>query len=176
MLNLFQSTLRGWASELLFHIYTYRFKLITLLSTTMKIIKEIMVGAVLLFMCQNLKASTLPKRTDLSKYMAVNTYINAVIHGRPYGIDDAIDDDVFINVQHGNKVNVAYKPQLLYTLKWTENMEQKCKYTKSIVWEDENLSIQKLSMKYPDFTRTDVITLQRAGSGWKITKVETSFK
>jgi hypothetical protein len=136
-----------------------------------------MVGAVLLlFICQNLSASTLPKRSDLSKYRAVNIYINAVVHGKPNGITDAIDDDAFFNIQHGSKANVAYKPQLLYALRWTENTEQKCKYTKSIVWEDENLSIQKLSMKFPDFTRTDVITLQRAGSGWKITKVETSFK
>src|SRR3981189_1661511 len=104
MLKKIQSTLgRGWASELLFHTFTYRFKLITLLSTTMKIIKEVMVGAVvLLFMCQNLKASTLPNRTDLSKYKAVNTYINAVVHGKPNGITDAIDDDAFFNIQHGN--------------------------------------------------------------------------
>ena len=177
MLSFFQSTrIRGWASELLFNLYTYRFKLITLLSTTMKIIKEIMVGAVLLIVCQNLRASTLTKRTDLSKYKAVNTYINAIVHGRPNGIIDAIDDDAFFNIQHGDRVNVAYKPQLLYALRSTENIEQKCKYSKNILWEDENISIQKLSMKFPDFTRTDVITLQHAGSGWKITKVETSFK
>ena len=38
------------------------------------------------------------------------------------------------------------------------------------------MKVIKVDMKYSDFTRTDVITAEHAGHGWKITKVETSFK
>lgn len=142
----------------------------------MKIIKEIMIGLILLLVCNNIMASTSPRRIDLSKFRAVNIYINAVVHGKVGNIKDVIDDDAFFNIQHGTKFNTVSKPQVIYALSWTQNMEQICRYSKSIVWEDGNISILKLNMRYSDFTRTDMVTLQRAGSEWKITKVETSFE
>ncbi len=142
----------------------------------MKIIKEVMIGLMLILVVGGANASTSPRRIDLSKFRAVNTYINAVVHGKLNNVKEVIDDDAFFNIQHGNKYNTVNKPEVLYALSWTENMEQKCKYSKSIVWEDAGMSILKLNMKYADFTRTDIVTLQRAGAEWKITKVETSFK
>jgi len=177
MLNLFQATrLKGWTGELLFQLYKYKFKITTLISVTMKIIKEVMIGMIFIVFLNNAHASTSPRRIELSKFRAVNTYINAVVHGKLNNVKEVIDDEAFFNIQHGNKYNTVNKPEVLYALSWTENMEQKCKYSKSIVWEDGSMSILKLNMKYADFTRTDMITLQRAGAEWKITKVETSFK
>lgn len=175
MLNLFQSTrMKGWTGELLFQLYKYKFKITTLISTTMKIIKEVLIGLVLILVCNNIKASTSPRRIDLAKFRAMNTYINAVVHGRVQDIKNVIDDNAHFSVQHGKKFNTVYKPQVLRALRSAKNIEQNCSYRKSIVWEGSGISVQKVRMKYPDFTRTDRITLQRAGSEWKITNVEIS--
>ena len=42
--------------------------------------------------------------------------------------------------------------------------------------DDDLKKVLKVDMKYADYTRTDVITTEHVGAGWKITKVETSFK
>ena len=42
--------------------------------------------------------------------------------------------------------------------------------------DDDEKKVMKVNMKYADYTRTDIVTAEPEGKGWKITKVETSFK
>jgi hypothetical protein len=142
----------------------------------MKIMKEVMIGLVLILACNNIKASTSPRRIDLGKFRAMNTYINAVVHGKVHDVKYVIDDNAIFKVQHGKKFNTVGKLQALRALRSAQNIEQNCRYSKSIVWEGSGISVQKVNMKYPDFTRTDRITLQRADNGWKITNVEISLQ
>jgi len=111
-----------------------------------------------------------------TKDEVINTYLNAVVHGKLGGVDEAIDDDAQFNMKRGDHVNTLSKPQILDALKSNENVDQDCQCTKTVLQDDDQISVMKVDMKYGDYTRTDVITAQHAGSGWKITKVETSFK
>ena len=65
---------------------------------------------------------------------------------------------------------------MINTLKSSEGVEQNCECTKSVVQDSDEISTLKVEMKFSDFSRIDVITAQHAGNGWKITKVDTSFK
>jgi hypothetical protein len=141
----------------------------------MKTLKAMMMGMVLLLICGASRATSLTS-DDNSKDHAIDTYLNAVVHGKLAGVDEAIDNDAHFDMKRGNNVNTLTKSQIMSALKANENIEQDCQCTKTVVRDDDEMKVIKLDMKYNDFTRTDVITTEHAGSGWKITKVETSFK
>ena len=141
----------------------------------MKTLRAMMMGLALLLVCGASQAAPL-KSSDNSKDKAINTYLDAVVHGKLNGISDAIDDDAKFNMTRGDRVNTLTKSQILDALKANENIDQDCQCTKTVIRDDDDTKVLKVDMKYTDFTRTDVITTEHAGSGWKITKVETSFK
>ena len=141
----------------------------------MKTLKAMMMGMVSLLICGASQATSLISH-DNSKDKAIDTYLNAVVHGKLAGIDDAIDNEAQFDMKRGNNVNTLTKAQIISALKANENVEQDCQCTKTVVRDDDDMKVMKVDMKYNDFTRTDVITTEHAGSGWKITKVETSFK
>lgn len=115
--------------------------------------------------------------TAPTKDEAINSYLNAVIHGKFAGVENAIDDDAEFNlIRGGNVVHRLNKGEILNSLRSSENIDSDCQCTKTIVQDSDDISTLKVEMKYADFTRIDVITAQHAGDGWKITKVDTSFK
>ncbi len=140
----------------------------------MKTLKAMLMGLALVFAVGVASAATTsgPKPT---KDDVFNTYLNAVVHGKLAGIEDVIDDEAEFNIKHGDNVSTIGKQQIIRSLKSTENIEQDCHCTKSVVQDSDDVSMLKVEMKYADFTRVDIITAQRAGHGWKITKVESSY-
>ncbi|MGZ3751119.1 MAG: nuclear transport factor 2 family protein [Mucilaginibacter sp.] len=142
----------------------------------MKTLKTMVMGLALLLVCVVTNATPKTIHGTSTKDDVINTYLNAVVHGKLDGLSNAIDDDAEFKMLRGASVTTLNKLQILSTLKSSENIEQDCQCTKTVLQEDTELSVVKVEMKYADFSRTDVITAQRAGDGWKITKVETSFK
>jgi len=141
----------------------------------MKTLKSMMMGLALLLVCNITNAAGVNhKKADKSD--AVDTYMNAVVHGKIAGVEDAIADGVQFNMIRGGRVNTLNKEELIGSLKSGENVEQDCKCAKSVIQDSDDVKVTKVVMTYPDFTRTDVITTQKVGNGWKITKVDSSFK
>jgi hypothetical protein len=168
--------MRGWVGELLFHKYTYyRSKLKALSTGTMKIIKRIMVGLALLLVCCIAEAAPTGHNNSTNDEV-IDTYLNAVLHGKLANVNDAIDDDAQFNMKRGDRINTLDKAQIINALKVNENIEQDCQCTKTVLQDETEKKVLKVEMKYSDYTRTEVITTEHAGSGWKITKVEMTFK
>ena len=111
-----------------------------------------------------------------TKDEVLDTYLNAVMHGKLAGVNDAIDDDAQFNMKRGDRVNTLTKAQIIDALKSSENVDRDCQCAKTVLQDDDAKKVLKVDLKFSDYTRTDVITTERIGSGWKITKVETSFK
>ena len=142
----------------------------------MKTLKAMVMGLALLLVCGVSQAASVTNHINSTRDEVIDAYVNAVVHGKINGFSDLIDDDAKFNMKRGSNVNTLSKPQILNSLKSNENVEQDCQCTKTVMQDSDDMSVIKVDMKYNDFTRTDVITAQRAGNGWKITKVETSFK
>ncbi|HWZ16269.1 MAG TPA: nuclear transport factor 2 family protein [Mucilaginibacter sp.] len=141
----------------------------------MKTLKTMLMGLALLFAFGTAGAAT-ASGSKPTKDDVFNTYLNAVVHGKLAGIDEVIDDDAQFNIMRGGNVNTMSKLQVINSLKLAENIDQECQCTKSVVQDSDDMSTLKVEMKYADFSRIDVITAERAGKGWKITKVDTSYK
>lgn len=141
----------------------------------MKTLKSIVMGFALLIICGAANAANKTNDKGPGKDEVIDTYLNAVVHGKLDGIDKAIDDGAHFNMTRGDNVNSLSKQQLLRSLKSTENIEQDCKCTSSVVRDENDICVRKVQMNYGDFTRTDLITAEREGKGWKITKVDISY-
>lgn len=140
----------------------------------MKTLKAMMMGLALLLVCSFSQAA--PIGHGNSKDEVIDTYLNAIVHGKLDGVSDAIDADAQFYMKRGERVNTLTKAQIMDGLKASANIEQDCQCTKTVMQDDDQKKVMKVDMKYADYTRTDVITAEPIGAGWKITKVETSFK
>ena len=141
----------------------------------MKTFKAMMMGLALLLVCGISQAAPIG-HGNATKDEVIDTYLNAVVHGKLDGVSNAIDDDAKFYTKRGDLVNTLTKSQILEAMQASANIEQQCQCTKSVLQDDNEKKVMKVDMKYGDYTRTDVITAEPAGKGWKITKVETSFK
>jgi hypothetical protein len=92
------------------------------------------------------------------------------------GIDKAIDDNARFYVQRGVRVLASDKSEVMNYLKTNANVDRDCVYDNTVLDQGNNFVVEKVEMKFKELTRTDVITAQRSDDGWKITKVETSYK
>ncbi|MDB4904053.1 MAG: nuclear transport factor 2 family protein [Mucilaginibacter sp.] len=142
----------------------------------MKTLKSIVLSLVLLVVFIGTKAAASTPSLALNKDAVINIYLNAIVHGKLNGIDDAIDDDAHFNMIRGQVVNTLNKNQILNYLKAIGNTEQNCTFTTDVIKERDNVIIIKVEMKYNELTRTDIVTEVGSGNEWKITKVDTSFK
>jgi hypothetical protein len=141
----------------------------------MKTLKKMMLALAILLTASAAYSATASTHAP-SKDDVINTYLNAVVHGKLAGIENIIDDDAEFNLIRGNNVNRLNKGQILAALQSSENIDNDCQCTKTVVQDSDEISTVKVEMKHADFTRVDMITAQHAGNGWKITKVDTSFK
>lgn len=141
----------------------------------MKTLKAMMMGLALLLVCGISQAAPI-SHGNSTKDQVIDTYLNAVVHGKLDGVSDVIDDDAQFAIKRGERINTLTKAQIMDGLKANANVEQDCQCTKSVMQDDDLKKVLKVDMKYADYTRTDIITAEPVGAGWKVTKVETSFK
>jgi hypothetical protein len=141
----------------------------------MKTLKAMMMGLALLLVCGISQAAPIG-HGNATKDQVIDTYLNAIVHGKLDGVSDVIDADAQFYMKRGERVNTLTKAQIMDGLTANANVEQDCQCTKSVLQDDDMKKVMKVDMKYADYTRTDVITAEPIGAGWKITRVETSFK
>ena len=141
----------------------------------MKTLKAMMTGLALTLAIGVANATPITHHNP-GKDEIADTYMNAVIRGDMNGVAKAIDNDAQFYTMHSDRVSQLSKGQLLAYLKANPAVEQDCNCTDTVLQDDDDVYVKKVDVKYEGVTRTDVITEQRAGDGWKITKVETSFK
>jgi hypothetical protein len=138
----------------------------------MKTLKSIMLGLALLVAGI---ATAAEKQTisTLSKNEVLNIYVNAVIHGKIEGVENILSADVKQSIFRGEKEFKLDKKQIIESFKATENVEQGCTYTTTIVDETDKGMVVKLVMKYEGYTRTNLVTISTNKAEFKVTKIET---
>jgi len=138
----------------------------------MKTLKSILFGAALLVVTS--VANAKPHNANyLSKNDVVSVFTNAVIHGNLQNLEQALAKDVEYTIYRGSKTFKLNKQALVDSFKASENVEQNCQYTTSILSDYDKTMVLRLEMKYEGYVRTSTITIKQQGEDWKITKIET---
>lgn len=138
----------------------------------MKTLKSIMFGLALLLASGVASAKGNTSGT-LSKNDVVTVYTNAVIHGNLQNLEQALAKDVEYTMYRGSKTFKLNKQALLDSFKASENIEQSCQYTTSVVSDIDKTMVLRLDMQYEGYVRSSTITIKQQGEDWKITKIET---
>jgi hypothetical protein len=137
----------------------------------MKTLKSIVLGLALLVVGTIANAANKPAAA-LTKNDVLNIYVNAVVHGKLDGLDAVLDDNVKFVMQRGDNETILNKKNILESFKASENMEQGCTYTTTVVKDTKDGMIVKLEMKYDGYVRTNLITISSRRADFKIIKVE----
>jgi hypothetical protein len=141
----------------------------------MKTLKSIALGFALLATVCVAKAADKPVER-LSKNYAINTYVDAMSRGKLQGLSEVLDPTAKFSMLRGTKVLSYGKTEMLDFLKGSQNVEQTCTVSTSIVENNDNVSVVKVDMNYEGFTRSNYVTVANTGEGWKITNVYSVFK
>ncbi|MES2378657.1 MAG: hypothetical protein V4553_18835 [Bacteroidota bacterium] len=137
----------------------------------MKTLKSMVLGLALLVASTIANAANKPAAT-LTKNDVLNIYINAVVHGKVDGLENVLADDVKFTMYRGtNEVNLN-KKSILASFKASENIEQGCTATTTVLDETKNSMVVKVLMNYNGYTRANLVTISLNSADFKITKIE----
>lgn len=139
----------------------------------MKTLKLMLAALAVMFIAVNAKADVKP--TKLTKTDVVNMYIDAIAHGKTAGIDAIFDSELQYNVKRGDNVSTMDKDQVVSYLKGMPTDNQSVTTDQMVMQENDDTSVIKVTFKFADYTRTDVLTIS-SGNGWQITNVTSSTK
>ncbi len=106
---------------------------------------------------------------------AVSNLSSAFSHGKISNITSILDPSAKYTICSTAGLKVLSKSQLIEHLNVFKDIKQNCEMSSQIIDAGSNQAVVKLDMKYSDFTKSNLITLNLTGQGWKITNISTSF-
>jgi hypothetical protein len=142
----------------------------------MKTLRTLLIGVALFTVCTAAKATIHTDEAIMSKNFAINTYIDAMTHGKSADMGKVLDPTAKISILRGKQVVSFSKKEMLDFLETTKNVEQVCTTNTQVIENDANQSVVKVDMKFDSFVRTNYVTLANTGNGWKIINVYSVFK
>jgi len=130
-------------------------------------------GAMLLIATSAFSALAENPLKDFGSSKMVSVYLKATTMG-----ETAFNKYLFAaDFEHQNMANRTKSDKKRYTdfLKATAGLRYDCDISYHILDETADACIAKAVMKFPAFTRVDLITLNHDRDGWKISKVLTTY-
>lgn len=137
----------------------------------MKTLKSIVLGLALLVVGTIANAANKPAAV-LTKNDVLNIYVNAVVHGKIDGLENVLAEDVKFTMYRGSAEVNLNKKNILASFKASENIEQGCTVTTTVLDETKNSMVVKVLMNYDGYTRTNLVTISLNSADFKITKIE----
>ncbi len=133
-------------------------------------------GLAFLAVCTVANAGTKPdKQKQLTRDYAIDTYVNAMAHGKLDGLNKVLDESVDFSMLRGNTVLSFSRKEMLDYFESNKNIEQPCTTTTTVIENHDNVEVVKVDMKFNGFVRSNLVTVSDTGDGWKITKVYSVF-
>jgi len=139
----------------------------------MKTLKSMVAGIALLLACITANATVKSRINQPTEKDVVNMYINAITNAKADDLDKILDNDLQFNMHRGDNVNTLNKNQLVDYVKNNTIADNSVSTTTTVLADDDAISKVKIEFKYNGFTRTDIVTLNKA-LGWKIAVVNSS--
>jgi len=140
----------------------------------MRMLKSMLAGISLLFICAAAQAITKPAAGKLTRDEVVKIYIDATISGNVSKLENVLADDLQFTIQRGDYVNTQDKTQLIDYVKNNTALDTSVKTTTTVMREDDNSAEIKVQFKYDGYSRTDEVTLNKTFR-WVITTVQCTF-
>jgi len=106
---------------------------------------------------------------------ALEHYVAVTTEGESAGVEQLFAEDFSLKVQASNAQSHS-RSALIKSLKKEKGEKLNCAVSTEILEESVDYMVAKVTLKFENFTKTDLVTLEREGSGWKVCKSINSYK
>ncbi|MDM1295353.1 nuclear transport factor 2 family protein [Sphingobacterium sp. N143] len=106
---------------------------------------------------------------------ALDHYVAVTTEGESAGIEQLFAEDFNQKIQASNAQSNS-RSAVIKSLKKQKGEKLNCTVNTDIIEESADYMVAKVTLKFEDFTKTDLVTLVREGNNWKVSKSINSYK
>ncbi|WP_312332253.1 nuclear transport factor 2 family protein [Sphingobacterium sp.] len=106
---------------------------------------------------------------------ALAHYVVVTTEGESAGVEQLFAENFSQKIQASNAQNHS-RSEVVKLLKKQKREKLNCTVSTDIIEESADYIVAKVALKFENFTKTDLITLERVGNDWKVSKSINSYK
>ncbi|MDQ1151903.1 nuclear transport factor 2 family protein [Sphingobacterium zeae] len=106
---------------------------------------------------------------------ALAHYVVVTTEGESAGVEQLFAENFSQKIQASNAQNHR-SSEVVKLLKKQKKEKLNCTVSTDIIEESADYMVAKVTLKFENFTKTDLVTLERAGNNWKVFKSINSYK
>ncbi|PUV21823.1 hypothetical protein DCO56_26240, partial [Sphingobacterium athyrii] len=100
---------------------------------------------------------------------ALEHYVAVTTEGESAGVEQLFAEDFNQKIQASN-VQSHSRSAVVKSLKKQKGEKLNCTVATDIIEESADFMVAKVTLRFEDFTKTDLVTLVREGNDWKVSK------
>ncbi|MNW93015.1 hypothetical protein D3C86_223730 [compost metagenome] len=106
---------------------------------------------------------------------ALEHYVAVTTEGESAGVEQLFAEDFNQKIQATN-VQSNSRSAVVKLLKKQKGEKLNCTVSTDILEESADYMVAKVTLKFENFTKTDLVTLERVANDWKVSKSINSYK
>ncbi|MDR2273882.1 MAG: nuclear transport factor 2 family protein [Sphingobacterium sp.] len=106
---------------------------------------------------------------------ALEHYVAVTTEGESAGVEQLFADDFNQKIQATNAQSNS-RSAVVKLLKKQKGEKLNCTVSTDILEESADYMVAKVTLKFENFTKTDLVTLERVANDWKVSKSINSYK
>ncbi len=106
---------------------------------------------------------------------ALEHYVAVTTEGESAGVEQLFTADFNQKIQSSNAQSYS-REAVVKSLKKQKGDKLNCTVTSDIIEESADYMVAKVTLKFENFTKTDLVTLVREGNSWKVSSSVNSYK
>ncbi len=106
---------------------------------------------------------------------ALEDYVAVTTEGESAGVEQLFAEDFSQKIQSSNAQSNS-RSGVVKLLKKQKGEKLNCTVTTDILEESADYMVAKVTSRFENFTKTDLVTLERVGNDWKVSKSINSYK
>ncbi len=107
--------------------------------------------------------------------LALDHYVAVTTEGESAGVEQLFAEDFNQKIQASNAQSNS-RSAIVKLLKKQKGEKLNCSVNTDILEESADYMVAKVTLKFENFTKTDLVTLERVGNDWKVSKSINSYK
>ncbi|WP_312365185.1 MULTISPECIES: nuclear transport factor 2 family protein [unclassified Sphingobacterium] len=107
--------------------------------------------------------------------LALEHYVAVTTEGESAGVEQLFAEDFNQKIQSSNAQSNS-RSGVVKLLKKQKGEKLNCTVSTDILEESADFMVAKVTLKFENFTKTDLVTLERVGNDWKVCQSINSYK
>jgi len=107
--------------------------------------------------------------------LAIDSYLAVMTEGASQGVEKLFAPEFSQKIQ-GKAARTNSRSEVISFLKKQKGEKLNCGTSTEILEESENYMVARITMKFDDFTKTDLVTLVNESGTWKVASSVNSYK